>query len=226
MSKLLLKDLFIHGEDGVHLLGELRDMITRKKESVLDNAIKEFKPDELTLVNPFGEEIHPLKVEEIFDSLRGVPHIKIFPNIDVYDCIILPENVEILEDIDVSWEFSSSPVNNVPTVLSDEKGLTELDVSPIWILEIPPDDLTPVSTVESFVKNMSGGTLIAVLYTYLLKAEEEAINSFVEGTGGFVINLSKKLIEPKDSVETEFMKRMKGRVGKYLGMKALRGEIL
>ncbi len=226
MSKLTLKDLLIYGEDGVYLLDELRDIITRKKESVLDNAIKEFKPEELVLVNPFGEEIHPSKAEEILDTLKGIPSVKIFPHIDVYDCIILPENIEILNEMDNSWEFSSSPVNNVPKVLVDEKEISELDVTPIWVLEISPDDLTPVSTVESFVKNMNGGMLVAILYTYLISAEEEAIISFVEGTGGFVINLSKKLIEPKDNVETEFMKRMRSRVGKYLGMKALRGEIL
>ncbi len=226
MAKVLLKDLLINGEKGVQLLNEVRDLIIRRKESVLDNAVKEFKPDELILMNPFDSSVSPEDVERILDFLKPVPEIRIFPWIDVYESVILPENVNILNEFEDSWEFSSCPVNNVPKVYLEEKGILELDVSPVWIIEISPEDPAPVSTIEDFVKNMRTGILVAVLYTYLLKTEEEAINSFVEETGGFVINLSKQLPEPKDTVETEFVRRAKNRVGKYLGMKALRGEIV
>ncbi len=224
--KLVLKDLHICGGDGVLLIEEIWDLANRKRESLLDSALKEIKPTELILINFFGDHIVPSKAEEIIHLVsREVEKVSLYPRIDVFDSVLLPENVEVLEESPLDVDISSDPVNNVPKVFADERGIIELDIPPLWILELDPDDPTPVSTVERFVKEMEKGSLIVVLYTYLLKAEEEAIDSFVEGTGGFVVKLHKHLLEPKDEIETEFMKRMRSRVGKYVGMRALRGEI-
>ena len=224
--KIVLKDLKLFDRNGVLSLNEIGEMADRKKISVLESALKEHKPREVLLINPFSELVSPTEVEEILGMLSSVERVTLHPRMDVYDSVILPENIELAEDLETSWDFSSSPVNNIPKVFVEGDGETEVGISPLWVLEIGPDDEIPVSTVEGFVKKMSGGTLVVILHTYLLDAEREAIHSFVEGTGGFVVDLSKKLLEPKDEVEVEFMKRMRSRVGKYMGMRALRGEEL
>ena len=224
--KIVLKDLKLFDRDGALSLNEIGEMADRKKISVLESAVKEHKPREVLLINPFSDLVSPTEVEEILGMLSSVEKVVVYPKMDVYDSMIFPENVEVTEDEEIPWDFSSSPVNNVPKVFVEGEGESEIGISPLWVLEIGPDDEIPVSTVEGFVKEMSGGTLVVILYTYLLDAEREAIFSFVEGTGGFVVDLSKKLLEPKDEVEVEFMKRMRSRVGKYMGMRALRGEEL
>ncbi len=225
MGYAILKDLLIHGESGVELLKEIRPFVVKRKEDILDYVVRNADIDELILVNPFGEKAFPFKVEAVLKRLEGLKKVVIVNGGEIVESVELPSNVHLSDDYDISEDFSSSPINNVPKIYIEGVGITEVEIPSLWIVEVGDEVQTPVSYVKDMIDRMrSFDNLVVILTTYLLEEEYKAISTLVKETGGFTIDYHDYLIEPKDEIETEFMMKMKDRAGKYLGMKILRGE--
>lgn len=227
MGYIVLRDLLIQGESGPELLKALRAFVIKRKEDVVDYAVRNLEATELILVNPFGENAFPSKVEAILKRLENLDKVVVVNGGEIMECVELPENVVLETEYEIPEDFSSSPVNNVPTVYVEGEGLVEIEIPSLWIVEIGPDVLTPVSYVKEQTDKMrSFDNLVVILKTYLLREEYNAVDILVKESGGFTVDYHDYLIEPKDEIEVEFMMRMKDRAGKYVGMKILRGEDL
>jgi len=223
--RVIVKDLNLHGEEGVLQLGSVHKIALKKKENVVNYVTKNLSVDELVLIEPFGENVLPTYVEEFLNDLKAISSVKVLSSVNILQSILLPPNVEILESFELEEVFSSSPVNNYPKALAGGN-LINVEVPPIWIYELRPDVEDPVAKVEEFIKRIDKGNVVVVLNTVLTSAEHEAIESLAKETGGFVIDVLEEFIDPLDDIEAEFSKRIRNRMGKLLGMKALRGERL
>ncbi len=223
MGRIVLKDLRIHGEIGVESLKETRSLLVRRKLDVLEYAKRNFDIDEMVLINPFGRFITFSRAMAVIEKIADLK-VSIFDETRIVEALELPKSIEILENFDTG-DFSSSPINNISVAMLNDE-MVEIPIPSIWIEVLEPDCVSPVSRVKEKLDSIrKGDSLIVVLNTYLLKDEYEAIDTLVKESGGFIIDNHDFLIEPRSNLEVEFMKRMRARSGKFLGMKILRGDM-
>ncbi len=221
--KVVVKDLEFYGESGPLLLSEIHDLVLKKKESVLNYVVKNLSVDELVLMNFLGEHALPTFVENLLNELKSLEKVTVVSSSDIYKSILLPENVEVIEEYELQEDFSSSPINNYPKVLAGEN-IINIEIPPLWVEVLDPKITDPVGKIEEFIKKVEKGNVIVVLKTVLTKAEREAIESLAKETGGFVVDVLTEFVDPLDDIEMAFSKRITNRMEKLLGLKMLRGE--
>jgi len=224
---LIVNDLRLYGEEGILQFDQVREFVWKAKEDVLRKSVNLHLPDELVLIEPVGELVFYEQLLGIVNMIKDIPCTKIYTSYDVFDMLLLPENIRVfnIENLQEEYNFSSSPVNNKPSVMIDGK-VSEIDVSPVWIVDIIPSDDDPVKTLESFLKNVNEGIVITIVRAPIKSSEKELMETMVREYNGLVVSLVEDVGGASSEIEEEFSKNISRRLGRYLGIKLLRGEEL
>ncbi|MCD6448936.1 MAG: hypothetical protein J7L34_00300 [Thermotogaceae bacterium] len=224
---LVIKDLKIYGEEGVLQLDQVREEILKAKEEVLRKSISIYSPDELILVEPVGEVVFYEHLLRIMNLIKDIPLVRIYTSYDVFDMLFLPDNVEVndISSLPENYDFSSSPVNNEPEVMIDG-GLVNVDVNPVWIIDVMPSEDDPVGSVEKFLFSIKSGLVIVITRSPLKAQEKETIETIIKEYNGMIISIVEDFSDADSELEGEVFERIQRRLGRYLGLKLLRGEEL
>ena len=224
---VIVNDLELYGERGILQFDQVREIVWKAKEDVLRKSVNLHSPDELILIEPVGEVVFYEQLLRILNLIKDLPSVKIYTSYDVFDMLLLPENIEVfnINDLQKKYDFSSSPINNKPTVMIDGE-VKEIDVNPVWIVDVIPTDDNPVKTLESFLKDIDAGMVVTVVRAPIRSSEKELMETMLEEYNGLLISLVEDVGDTSSEIEEAFSENISRRLSRYLGLKLLRGEEL
>ena len=224
---LVVNDLKLYGEEGILQFDQVREAVWKAKEDVLRKSVNLHSPDELILIEPVGEVVFYEQLLRIVNLIKDLPSIKIYTSYDVFDMLLLPENIKVfnIEDLQEKYDFSSSPINNRPKVMIDGE-LEDIDVNPVWIIDVIPTDDDPVKTLEDALKSIEAGMVVTIVRAPVKPSEKELMETMLEEYNGLLISLVDDASDASNEIEEEFFEKISRRLGRYLGLKLLRGEEL
>jgi len=224
---VIVNDLELYGERGILQFDQVREIVWKAKEDVLRKSVNLHSPDELILIEPVGEVVFYEQLLRILNLIKDLPSVKIYTSYDVFDMLLLPENIEVfnINDLQKKYDFSSSPINNKPTVMIDGE-VKEIDVNPVWIVDVIPTDDNPVKTLESFLKDIDSGMVVTVVRAPIRSSEKELMETMLEEYNGLLISLVEDVGDTSNEIEEAFSENISRRLSRYLGLKLLRGEEL
>lgn len=224
---VIVNDLELYGERGILQFDQVREIVWKAKEDVLRKSVNLHSPDELILIEPVGEVVFYEQLLRILNLIKDLPSVKIYTSYDVFDMLLLPENIEVfnINDLQKKYDFSSSPINNKPTVMIDGE-VKEIDVNPVWIVDVIPTDDNPVKTLESFLKDIDSGMVVTVVRAPIRSSEKELMETMLEEYNGLLISLVEDVGDTSSEIEEAFSENISRRLSRYLGLKLLRGEEL